>query len=134
MILNAEIKFRRYLREAPAPAALPSDVMELINKTIKLVELIYWDPVTWPGTRARMLADAMEVDVSPKVPQSPATGKMGMKVDDEDNDPKLRPRNVGNIKQRRPGPSATLEERRDYGQYLLSGHGKFLHHVFVWLS
>jgi len=40
VILNAEIKFRRLLTENPRPE-LPDGVMELINKTIYLVELIY---------------------------------------------------------------------------------------------
>lgn len=52
VILNAEIKFRRYLRELPTPTVLPDDVMELIRKTIRLVELIYWDPAARPGTLA----------------------------------------------------------------------------------
>jgi len=81
-----------------------------------MVELIYWDPVTRPGTLAERETREMEVDGA-KAPQSVVMdmGEMGMRVDDEDDDPTLRQRNV-NIGRRRPGASATLEERRDYGQ------------------
>ncbi|KAF8798751.1 hypothetical protein BYT27DRAFT_7246269 [Phlegmacium glaucopus] len=43
VIINAEIKFRRYLRQAQSKS-LPDDVMELINKTVELVDLIFWKP------------------------------------------------------------------------------------------
>jgi len=89
-----------------------------------MVELIYWDPVTRPGTLAERETREMKVDGA-KAPQSVVMdmGEMGMRVDDEDDDPTLRQRNV-NIGRRRPGASATLEERRGYGQYLLSGRSK----------
>ena len=128
VILNAEIKFRRYLREFPTPTVLPGDVMELIQRTIRLVELIYWDPAARPGTLAWVIENSMKVNDIAKVPQSSAmdTGEMGMRGGDNDGDPTLRARNVPNVGRRRPGLSATLEERRDYGQYLLSGRGKLL--------
>ena len=48
VILNAEIKFRRYLRQQrPPPLPLPTNVMTLIHLTIELVKLIYW----WKGSR-----------------------------------------------------------------------------------
>jgi len=50
VILNAESKFRRHLREVPAPPTLPGDVMELMSKTLQLLELIYWDPIARLGT------------------------------------------------------------------------------------
>ncbi|KAF8809587.1 hypothetical protein BYT27DRAFT_7254703 [Phlegmacium glaucopus] len=43
VIINVEIKFRRYLRQAQS-RSLPDDVMELINKTVELVDLIFWKP------------------------------------------------------------------------------------------
>ena len=129
VILNAEIKFRRLLRENPRPG-LPDDVMELINKTIYLVELIYWDPVPRPNTRAWTIWEPMEVDDDPKAPQSGDTdmGEFGMRGDDEDDDPTLRQRGGHNIRGRQHA-SLTLEERRDIGQNLLSGHGKFSHYL-----
>ncbi|KAF8521398.1 hypothetical protein BU17DRAFT_87952 [Hysterangium stoloniferum] len=53
VILNAEIKFRRYLRQInsnPPSTPLPNDVLHLINRTIDLVRLLYWKPTTRPGT------------------------------------------------------------------------------------
>jgi len=87
--------------------------------TIPLVELIYWDPVARPGTLAERETREMEVDGA-KAPQSVVMHMGEMGVDDEDDDPTLRHHNVY-IGRRRPGASATLEERRDYSQYLLSG-------------
>ena len=109
VILNAEIKFRRYLREIPSPT-LPDGVVELMHKTIHLVELIYWDPVNRPGTRAAL---SMEIDDIPTVRRS----------------------DIPSVRRRRPpGPGATLEERRDFGQYLLSGRGKWNRYLIIVIS
>jgi hypothetical protein len=43
VVLNAEIKFRRYRRMGTMPQ-LPEDVEKLIDETIRLVQLIYWKP------------------------------------------------------------------------------------------
>jgi len=48
VVLNAEIKFRRYRRQSqsePPSIPLPDDVQQLIDLTIELVELLYWKPV-----------------------------------------------------------------------------------------
>ncbi|KAF8521401.1 hypothetical protein BU17DRAFT_87955 [Hysterangium stoloniferum] len=53
VILNAEIKFRRYIRQIksnPPSTPLPTDVLHLINRTLDLVKLLYWEPVLRPGT------------------------------------------------------------------------------------
>lgn len=45
IVLNAEIKFRRYERMVPQPEKpLPPDVQKLIAQTLKLANLIYWEP------------------------------------------------------------------------------------------
>ncbi|TFK68426.1 hypothetical protein BDN72DRAFT_841809 [Pluteus cervinus] len=44
VVLNAEIKFRRYERIIPKPAPLPANLQELITKTRKLAELLYFTP------------------------------------------------------------------------------------------
>ncbi|KAF8817251.1 hypothetical protein BYT27DRAFT_7247479 [Phlegmacium glaucopus] len=55
VILNAERKFRRYLRQQwLPPLPLPTDVMTLIHLTIKLVKMIYWDPAVRPNTYAQI--------------------------------------------------------------------------------
>ena len=56
VILNAEIKLRRYLRVAGRQNALPADVMQLVHKTIELVDLIYWQPTVRPNTAAAEVA------------------------------------------------------------------------------
>ncbi|KDR77749.1 hypothetical protein GALMADRAFT_155529 [Galerina marginata CBS 339.88] len=56
VILNAEIKFRRYLRQQqPPPLPLSADIMTLIHLTTELVELIYWDPIIRPDTPAAQI-------------------------------------------------------------------------------
>ena len=52
VVLNAEIKFRRFKRmmsrlneEQRRRFMLPPEMMELIDETIKLVNLIYWKPI-----------------------------------------------------------------------------------------
>src|SRR5260221_7827194 len=129
VILNAEIKFRRYLREIPAPT-LPDGVVELMHKTIHLVKLIYWDPVDRPGTRRAILST--EIDEVPKVPHSADInmGEMGTRSDDGYDVPTVRQRDIPNVRRRRPpGPSASLEERTDFGQNLLSGRGNWNHYL-----
>jgi len=51
VVLNAEIKFRRYLGMAPPPIPLPVDVLHLMQRTIDLVDLLYWEPVPKKGSR-----------------------------------------------------------------------------------
>ena len=56
VILNAEIKFRRYFRQQqPPPLPLPADPMTLIQLTTELVKLIYWDPIVKPNTPAAQI-------------------------------------------------------------------------------
>ena len=78
VILNAESKFRRHLREVPAPPTLPGDVMELMSKTLQLLELIYWDPIARLGT-PEMIGFPMVVDDAAMVPQSAPTDMAGNK-------------------------------------------------------
>ena len=60
VILNAEIKFHRYLRmisRNPPKIPLPADVLNLMHLTIELVDLLYWKPVR---TNDPETAEAME--------------------------------------------------------------------------
>ena len=125
VILNAEIKFRRYRLLLNSPVPLPADVMELIRKTVTLVELIYWQPSVRPNTdaalhRDRMLVDLVE-DVDNVVPEPVETGH-----DEEEEEEGKSTEQESNYGYGRapPGVDATLAERIDYGQYLISGHGK----------
>lgn len=126
VVLNAEIKFRRYLRMSQAP--LPADVMELIRKTIKLVDLIYWQPSVRPNTAAAaQLDEPMLVDqplVQDVADVELGAGSHGMRTDqEEEGERTIQDSNYGYGRDP-PGVGATLAERRDYGQYLISGRGK----------
>jgi hypothetical protein len=48
VILNAEIKFRRYLQmSARNPSlSLPADFLSLMRRTLQLVDLLYWMSTT----------------------------------------------------------------------------------------
>jgi hypothetical protein len=46
VILNAEIRFRRYLRmveDDPPEVPLPDDVLNLMRRTMEFVDLLYWN-------------------------------------------------------------------------------------------
>ena len=102
VVLNAEIKFRRYLRFSQPQAPLPSDVMELVTKTLQLVDLIYWEPfIRGDTTVALDLTDQEEGELAERLGES----------------------NYGYGRDP-PGEGATLAERREYNQYLISGRGK----------
>lgn len=124
VILNAEIKFRRYFRQQqPPPLPLPADPMTLIQLTTELVKLIYWDPIVKPNTPAAQIF-LNTAPISAPEPQ-PSDAEMGYidRGEEEEEVPTLR---APHGKIRRPAAHTTLKERMDYGQYLLSGRGKFL--------
>lgn len=61
VILNAQIKFRRYvemIRLYPPETPLPEDVMKLIHRTIELVDLLYWKPVPAKGSKGEIFLAA----------------------------------------------------------------------------
>ncbi|TFK68413.1 hypothetical protein BDN72DRAFT_858419 [Pluteus cervinus] len=45
VVLNAEIKFRRYERMMPTPTPLPANLRELITRTNKPAELLFFIPI-----------------------------------------------------------------------------------------
>jgi len=116
VVLNAEIKFRRYLRlPQPPQTPLPDDVMELIMKTTKLVDLIYWKPSVQPNTiAAQSLQDRADLDCDGDT-QFTRTGQK-----EEEREHTIGEYNYGYGRDP-PGDNATLDERRDYMQYLISG-------------
>ncbi|KAF5373278.1 hypothetical protein D9615_007399 [Tricholomella constricta] len=59
VILNAEIKFRRYSQENQLNnfPALPQDILTLITRTIELADLIYWQPVPTEGSPGKAILD-----------------------------------------------------------------------------
>lgn len=50
VILNAEIKFKRYFEMLGPVNPLPADVLTLMRRTIHLVDLLYWQPVPAEGS------------------------------------------------------------------------------------
>ncbi|TFK69936.1 hypothetical protein BDN72DRAFT_839693 [Pluteus cervinus] len=133
VMINAEIKFRRYLRMSYPP--LPADVMELINKTIKLVDLIYYNPVPTPntfGARLQELSNEMkarearkqgpehEESDRGKAPETLADTKPAAKHSGSKSHPKKKSREPPPMRPP-PGPGATQEETIEYGLYLMSG-------------
>ncbi|KAG5637185.1 hypothetical protein H0H81_005442 [Sphagnurus paluster] len=113
VVLDAEIKFRRYLRQkCPPPLELPTDVMDLMRLTTELVELIFWDPVVLPNTLA--------AQKGVKIVRQTSTIPRGTDISYADDDAQDGTATfVDRVK--KPGPGATLEERLEYGQYICSG-------------
>jgi hypothetical protein len=96
VILNAEIKFHRYLHmisQNPPAKPLPADVLSLMHLTVELVHLLYWRPVPTKGSEGEAVA-------------------------------KSRP-NLGHRFGRKfiLPPDMDLETRKAYGRALMSGHG-----------
>ena len=121
VVLNAEIKFRRFRRMANMPK-LPKDVEELMDKTTQLVELIYWKPERKSHHQQRIDLALAGMDVDD---QDTPDVEMGMKpIDEEDNEDTLgkSSRRITQVV-KGPGRNRTLEQRREYMQYLLSGRG-----------
>jgi hypothetical protein len=50
VIINAEIKFRRYFEMVQPTTPLPDDVLNLMHSTIHLVNLLYWEPQLKKGS------------------------------------------------------------------------------------
>jgi len=121
VILNADIKFRRYLRRTQ-PRELATDVKILINKTLELVNLIYWRPADEAKSTA-VLRDLLDTDdvSSPSLSQDEDISEFGAR-DGEAADSTDKQPNAG-FARRWPDNNGSLEGRRDYMQYLLSGHG-----------
>ena len=96
---------------------LPDDIEKLIDETIKLVDLIYWKPEIRPTPfhqEAAIAALAMDVDDDDDLEDI----EIGMNAFEEEEmfgkSGKFRP----------PGENATLQQRKEYMQYLLSGRGE----------
>ncbi len=56
--LNADIKFRRYFymtRHNPPTTPLPNNLVDVMNRTIELMKLLYWVPVPTKGSQGEKL-------------------------------------------------------------------------------
>ncbi|KIM48640.1 hypothetical protein M413DRAFT_437829 [Hebeloma cylindrosporum] len=118
VIINAEIKFRRYLRMDPPAIPLPADVHELMRLSKELVDLIYWGPTAKPGTTRR-------VNPSRDKRRRPESMVDNGKADGEDlANKRVRIQEfTSGGSTRFPWPEgADLETRVAMGSALLSGH------------
>lgn len=59
VILNAEIKFRRYSQEIQLNSFpnVPQDILRIITRTLELADLIYWKPVPTEGSPGKAILD-----------------------------------------------------------------------------
>jgi hypothetical protein len=122
VILNAEIKFRRYIRQGHHTRLSP-DVQQLMEKTCELVQLIYWKPTeatNEEGRQRRIAVDCMDVDSSVSSSDPADMSEFGFLDDKGAGGSTARPlkrRHIALV-----GPA----ERPNCIQYLLSGHGSYV--------
>ena len=106
VILNAEIKFSRYLHtinQNPPQMPLPPDVLNLMHLTVELVDLLYWHPVPTQGSPGYpVFAERMERLQYNILPSVISTKKKWIPHLSADTD---------------------LETRKEHGRALMSGHG-----------
>ena len=60
VVLNADIRFRRYLSQSPPPENLPEDVRKLMQLTIELADLIHWELKATRGTKGERIFKRLE--------------------------------------------------------------------------
>jgi len=122
VILNADIKFRRYLRRTQL-RQLAADVTTLIEKTLELIDLIYWRPVATNKARSTAILRDMDVDDVSSTSLSEEENMSELSVRDGEAAGSTTKQRNAVIARRRPDLNGSLNERRDYMQYLLSGRG-----------
>lgn len=150
VILSGEIKFRRFirdLRESPFLQSLPADVMDLIHKTINLVDLIYWKPEPRPGTQGyeiymQRFDSARRNDTRKARPgnlressdEDKAASDDAMNSSGSDSGTEYaHNRSQGSRRREFSFPEgASLERRREIASLLMSGHGR-LSSTVLWL-
>jgi len=132
VVLCAEIKFRRFIRDieaSPPLLPLPHGVMQLVNKTMELVDLLYHEIEPRSGTRGENLLSvrrAHERRNAPRQsrPQSLAESDNGIDMSGGEDG------NVGNggtyqgrTRRKFVFPEgASLERRIEIAEALMSGH------------
>jgi len=100
--LNAEIRFRRYLKmveATPPPTPLPDHVLSLIDRTIELVRLIYWQATPTKGSKGERVLAQRKLAGEKEPPSNRRRARKFQWPDDWD-----------------------LEARMAYGRALMSGH------------
>lgn len=139
--LNAEIKFRRYLEMVnarPPATPLPDHILSLMDRTIELVNLIYWRPTLTKGSKGeRILIEkhkSRRKDPGRASRPDPAkTIERGSSKEMDEEDDLQIASNISAPSQRHrkfDWPEGMDQEARmAYARALMSGHGMlyFLH-------
>ena len=91
VVLNAEIKFRRYFHmvdQHPPTTPLPVDVLNLKRLTIKLVDILYWKPVPTEGSRGEAVYHKLmeQARKNPERTARPDSEKMKERGSSKDSD------------------------------------------------
>jgi hypothetical protein len=130
--LNAEIKFRHYLKmvEATPPLTpLPDYVHSLIHRTIELVRLLYWEPTPTQGSEGERVLAQRKLASHRKDPESAARPGPSKNAEGGSNEEletgeeeALRVPSKRRRKFRWPA-DWDLEARMAYGRAMMSGHG-----------
>jgi hypothetical protein len=143
VIINAGIKFRRYIQMIstnPPAISLPTDVLTLMNRTNKLVELLYWKPIPTKGSRgemefARKFAARQQNPEGSRRPsrEKNIEGESSEEMETADGedtvteeDAQNPSHNLATSKRRKKfhwPAGMDLEARIAYGSALMSGHG-----------
>jgi hypothetical protein len=134
VVINAEIKFHRYFEMVQPTTPLPADVINLMRRTMHLVDLLYWQPAPKKGSRG---AKVMAKRLAGRRENSPRTAgpdpmkaieressEESMIVDDQEMQIPSDSRAVSGRRSRlRWLAGVDLETRMAYGRALMSGHG-----------
>lgn len=138
VILSGEIKFRRFIRDlpqSPFPQSLPADVMDLIHKTINLVDLIYWKPEPREGTQGHKIYmqrfdsarrnDTRKAQSSKRGEDKGASDNAMNSSGSNSGTEYAHNRSQGSRRREFSFPEgASLERRRKIASLLMSGHGR----------
>ncbi len=130
VVINAEIKFRRYFEMEPPTTPLPADVINLMRRTMGLVDLLYWKPVPKKGSRGEEVM-AKRLAGRRKNPQRAARSDPKTAIERESSEESMiqEPTASGShaVLSRRSRlrwlADVDLETRMAYGRALMSGHG-----------
>ena len=119
VILNAEIKFHRYLQtinQRTPRRSLPNDVLDLLHLTVQLVDLLYWKPVPREGSDGEALS-AQRIESRRRNPPRSARPDPAMMVIETGSSEAREIDGLGDI--------MDVETRQAFVLALMSDHGAF---------
>ena len=132
VIINAEIKFRRYFAMAQPTTPLPADVINLMYRTIHLVDLLYWqpEPGSWGAkvvakrlaSRCKNTPRAKRLDPEKIIERESSE----QRIEDDDQEMQFPSGfHMGSSRRSRLRwlADVDLETRMAYGRALMSGQG-----------